>query len=133
MTVNVFLVTHEKVGSSLLKAVSKTFGELPLPAKAVAIDYQGDPEKWVLKLCRLTKSLAQNDEVLVLTDVPGSTPCKIAQKFSHLCRNDHVKVVAGINLPMLMRVMNYPSLSLNQLAQKALSGGKEGIVSLEDE
>src|SRR4051812_16293501 len=98
MTVNVLLVTHEKVGSALLKAVSKTFGELPLPAKAITIDYQSDPEKWVLKLRQLTKSLAQNDEVLVLTDVPGSTPCKIAQKFSRLCNNDHVKVVAGINL-----------------------------------
>lgn len=132
MTVNVLLVTHEKVGSTLLKAVSKTFGELPLPVKAVAIDYQCDPDQCAQKLCQLTKCLAKDDEVLILTDIPGSTPCKIAQKFSHLCHHDHVRVIAGINLPMLMRIMNYPSLSLAQLAQKAVSGGKEGIVSLED-
>lgn len=131
MTVNLFLITHEKVGSSLLKAVAKTFGELPLPAKAITIGYQCDPEESVLKLCRLVKHLAQSDEVLVLTDVPGSTPCKIAQKFSHRCCNEHIKIIAGINLPMLMRIMNYPSLNLHQLAEKALSGGKEGIVSLE--
>jgi mannose PTS system EIIA component len=130
MTVNVLLITHEQVGSALLKAVLKTFGELPLPVKAVAIDYQCDPDQCAQKLRRLTKCLVQGDEILVLTDVPGSTPCKIAQKLSHLCHSDHVRVIAGINLPMLMRVMNYPSLSLNQLVQKAVSGGKEGIVSL---
>lgn len=132
MTVNVFLVTDERVGNALLKTVSKTFGELPLPAKAITIDYKRDPEQWVKKLCRLRKNLNKNDEVLVLTDVPGSTPCKISQKFLQMCHSAHVKVIAGINLPMLMRVMNYPSLDLHQLAQKAVSGGKEGIVSFEE-
>jgi mannose PTS system EIIA component len=130
MTVNVLLITHEKVGSALLRAVSKTFGELPLPVKAVTIDYQCDPDRCVQKLRRLTKCLTWGDEVLVLTDVPGSTPCKIAQKLCYICHSEHVRVIAGINLPMLMRIMNYPSLSLNQLAQKAVSGGKEGIMSL---
>lgn len=132
MTINVLLITHEQVGTALLKAVSKTFGELPLPAKAISIHYECDPEDSVMKLRRLIKHFDKDDDMLVLTDVPGSTPCKIAQKFSHLCQHNHVKVIAGINLPMLMRIMNYPSLNLSQLAQKALSGGKEGIVSMEN-
>ncbi len=36
--------------------------------------------------------------------------------------------VAGVNLPMLVRVLNYPVLDLATLADKALSGGRDGIL-----
>lgn len=36
-------------------------------------------------------------------------------------------MVAGVNLPMLVRVLNYPQLPLGELAEKALSGGREGV------
>jgi len=56
----------------------------------------------------------------------GSTPSNIATR---LCdHNDKVVVIAGINLPMLVRLLNYPNLNLDQLADKALSGGQDGIL-----
>jgi len=36
-------------------------------------------------------------------------------------------MVSGINLPMLVRVMNYPQLSLDELADKAVTGGRDGV------
>ena len=71
------------------------------------------------------EELDQGQGVLVLTDMYGSTPSNIACKLS----NGQVRVVAGINLPMLVRVMNYPALNLPQLADKALTGGHEGVIS----
>jgi PTS system ascorbate-specific IIA component len=55
----------------------------------------------------------------------GSTPSNIA---TSLERDGHVAVVSGINLPMLVRVLNYPHLSLAGLTAKALSGGSDGIL-----
>ncbi|MBW3546289.1 MAG: hypothetical protein KY428_11955, partial [Bacteroidetes bacterium] len=61
------------------------------------------------------------DGVLVLTDAFGSTPSNIAMRLS---RQSGVTVVSGLNLPMLLRVMNYPQLSLEELQiNNALPGG----------
>jgi PTS system ascorbate-specific IIA component len=37
-------------------------------------------------------------------------------------------VVAGLNLPMLMRVLNYPQLGLAELAERAVDGGRQGVM-----
>ena len=39
----------------------------------------------------------------------------------------HMHCVSGLNLPMLLRVLNYPEQSLDELAQTAASGGRGGI------
>ena len=41
---------------------------------------------------------------------------------------DGVRVLTGVNLPMLIRVLNYPTLPLDEMAQKALSGGRDGVL-----
>ncbi len=38
-----------------------------------------------------------------------------------------VQVVNGVNLPMLVRVLNYSRLSLAELVDKAVSGGHDGV------
>lgn len=72
-------------------------------------------------LCKLD----QGQGILILTDMFGSTPSNIACAVSD--RND-IRIVSGLNLPMLIRVLNYPSLSLEELELKAISGGQEGVV-----
>ncbi|MGQ0442704.1 MAG: PTS sugar transporter subunit IIA, partial [Methylophilaceae bacterium] len=36
--------------------------------------------------------------------------------------------VAGVNLPMLVRVLNYRETSLKKCLEKAISGGRDGVV-----
>ena len=55
----------------------------------------------------------------------GSTPSNIACRLNQL---PHVRILAGLNLPMLVRVLNYPNLSLEALSEKALSGGHDGVL-----
>jgi PTS system mannose-specific IIA component len=43
-------------------------------------------------------------------------------------QDQNVAIVAGLNLPMLIRILNYPNLSLTELAEKAVSGGQEGVM-----
>ena len=55
----------------------------------------------------------------------GATPSNIACR---LRDEIDVRVVAGVNLPMLIRVLNYPRLHIDELVHKAISGGRDGIV-----
>ncbi len=124
MTVSVLIITHGNIGKSLLKAVKSTLGTLPLPARAIAIKGNVDPDTFLPKLRKICQQHDQGDGVLVLTDMFGSTPSNLSQALKD---EENIKVVAGLNLPMLIRVMNYPELKLAQLKQKAFSGGRDGV------
>lgn len=125
MTVSVLLLTHDNVGNVLLDTVEKTLGKLPLPTVAVPISYDCDPGNLISKLKCIIRTVEKGAGVLVLTDLFGATPCNIARALQDEAT---VRVVSGINLPMLIRVMNYPRLNLIELAQKATSGGREGVL-----
>jgi PTS system ascorbate-specific IIA component len=73
----------------------------------------------------LVAELNSGDGVLVLSDMYGATPCNIVGK---LLQPGVVEGVAGINLPMLIRTINYQHESLQTLIEKAVSGGREGVV-----
>ena len=76
------------------------------------------------------EKLDSGDGVLVLTDMYGATPSNIACRLRKL---HDVRVVAGLNLPMLIRVLNYPGLDLDELMHKALSGGRDGVLIFKPE
>lgn len=126
MSVNVLIITHENIGSSLLNVVFKTYGKLPLPSVVVPINHDNDPDVILEKVHIILKNLDTQDGILVLTDLFGSTPNNIARTLQH---RFNVRVITGINLPMLIRIMNYPQLSLIDLAEKAISGGREGVLN----
>ena len=126
MSIRVILITHEDVGSAMLNTVKHTYGELPLPATVVAIKHSTDIDVLVPHLKKLIKNFTKHDGVLILTDMYGSTPSNIAVSLQEI--GEKVQIISGLNLPMLMRVMNYPQLELCDIVKKAISGGKDGIM-----
>lgn len=125
MTVGLLIISHNHIGAELLNTASATLGVCPLATAVLPVMPDSDPEALVVKARRMVTELDQGDGVLVLTDVYGSTPSNIANRLSD-CKQ--VRVVAGLNLPMLIRVLNYPRLSLAELVEKAISGGRNGIL-----
>ena len=125
MTVNILLITHDEVGQALLDAAINTLSFCPLSADLLSIPANCDPEKKIEKAKHKVTELNKGEGVLILTDIYGSTPSNIA---CALCDDESVRVISGINLPMLIRVLNYPHLEIDDLVQKAISGGKEGIM-----
>ena len=125
MTVAVLLVTHNNVGESILLTVNHILGNLPLATQAFGVGYDVKPEQIEADLKQIINELDSGDGVLILTDMYGASPSNIAHQFSD---NSKILVVTGLNLPMLLRVMNYPLLKIDKLAQKAISGGRDGII-----
>ncbi|MCD6056101.1 MAG: sugar transporter subunit [Gammaproteobacteria bacterium] len=125
MSVGVLLITHKKVGKALVDILKTTFeGRLPLTVATLMVSYRSDPDQLSLKLAKQISRMDTGDGVLILTDMLGATPCNVAKR---VITPSKIAVIAGLNLPMLIHVMNYPALSLMELAEKALSGGKEGV------
>ena len=125
MSVGLLLVTHDGVGSILLETACNMLGRCPVRAGSLAVALAADADEMRAVAARQVALLDDGDGVLVLTDMYGSTPSNVA---ASLAREGRVVVVAGVNLPMLVRVMNYPEETLGVLADKAVSGGNRGIL-----
>ena len=125
MSVGVLLMTHESMGAALVSAARHVLGKLPLPLNVIELDAGADPDATLSVAAREARALDHGDGVLVLTDLYGAKPCNVAHRLPSL--GLHMHCVSGLNLPMLLRVLNYPEQSLDELAQTAASGGRGGI------
>ena len=127
MTIGVLLITHNQVGHSLLETATNMLGICPLETEVIPVMPDSDPDAVLAEAEMLCARLDKGQGVLVLTDIYGSTPSNISTR---LADRAPVEVVSGINLPMLVRVLNYHRLSLSELTHKAISGGRDGILAL---
>jgi len=131
MSVGLLVITHGQVGRALLDTADAMLSGQPLQAAVVTVMNECDTDSISQQVSEAIAKLNQGDGVLLLTDIYGATPSNIAMKF----QNDEtrVMVVSGVNLPMLIRVLNYPELSIEQLLAKALSGGRDGVFRCQQE
>ncbi len=130
MSIGILIITHGEIGEQLLNIAASTFGDnMPLNCHTLSVSQSCDPDTLVKKGDSIIKSINSGSGVLVLTDMYGSTPSNIANRLSV---SADLQVIAGVNLPMLIRILNYPALGLSELAEKALSGGHDGIILCEE-
>lgn len=125
MSVGLLLITHSGIGCALLNVAHGTFGQLPLAVSHLSVSRDPEPEILTAKASHMLRKLDSGSGVLVLTDMFGSTPSNIAQSLQN--QGFNIRVISGLNLPMLFRILNYPHLALGPLAKKAVDGGKDGI------
>jgi PTS system ascorbate-specific IIA component len=125
MSVGILIITHTDVGDALLKTAIKLVGSCPLKTEIVNIPYDCTIEELRDKANNSLNALGTVDGVLVLTDIYGSTPSNIAAQLNSTAR---IFIISGINLPMLVRIFNYPELELDELADKAISASRDGVI-----
>ncbi len=127
MSVGVLLITHPGVGSAMLHIASRIVDGSKLTVKCLEVP----PDVALKPMCEhartLLNRLDHGSGVLVLTDLFGATPHNIASELA--CDNPTMSVLSGLNLPMLLRVFNYPNDDLDALASKAAEGGSRGITT----
>ena len=102
-------------------------GEVPHNLKSLSVQSGDDLSQKLAEGEVLIKQLDTGGGVLILADVYGATPSNIARQ---LCHAERVTGVAGVNLPMLLRVACSPGKTLPELAQIAVEGGRECIVHM---
>ena len=124
MSVGLLFITHSSVGTAMVETAATMLNACPLQFDLITVGSNDDPDERLASAAALVEKLDQGDGVLILTDMYGSTPSNIA---CTLIQRYRVRTVAGINLPMLVRILNYPQLPLDELATRAASGGRDGI------
>ncbi|HEX5353631.1 MAG TPA: PTS fructose IIA subunit family protein [Rhodanobacteraceae bacterium] len=124
-TAGILLLTHEEIGRALITAARHVMPHMPCRLDAMEMGADDDPGAVLPAAARAARTLDHGGGVLVLSDLYGSTPCNIANQLAGL--GVRARCVSGLNLPMLLRVLNYPDKPLDELAEVAASGGRGGI------
>lgn len=123
----ILVVAHNELGESLVDCVKHILGAVPNNVRVLSVRAHDDPQQKLTEGHALVRQLDQGKGVLILADIYGATPSNVAR---HLCRAEHIMGVAGVNLPMLLRVVCQPDKTMPELAQIALEGGRDCIVPM---
>lgn len=123
--IGILIIAHGSLGESLKECAKHVIGNEPRQLAFLAVNIDDDPNELLPKAKTLVLELDHGDGVLVLSDMYGATPCNIVSK---LLIPGKVEGVAGVNMPMIVRTMTYRHESLMALVEKAISGGREGVV-----
>lgn len=126
MSVGILLVTHAGIGNALLDVATRLLNKMPLACAAFEVPFDGDPDLLLPQASAALRKVDGGHGVLVLTDLYGATPSNIAARLARL--GTPVRRVAALNLPMLLRVMNYADLPLDELPAVAAAGARNGAI-----
>ena len=123
MKVGILIITHSDIGKQLLLTATSVFGKNPFQVELLSVDNYDQPGDVKELAEKYVNFLDNGSGVLVMTDIIGTTPSNIASSINH----ENIRVVAGLNLSMLLNVFNYPEEALDILTDKAVKGGIEGV------
>lgn len=125
--IGILLITHGTFGESLIQNVCHILNKRPLLIGQLGVAAQDDPLDILPMAKVLLKEVDEGDGVLIMTDILGATPSNLALK---LLQPGRVEGVAGVSLPMLLRALTYRKGDMDTLMQKAISGGRDGVINM---
>ena len=125
--VGILIIAHGTLGESLIHCATHVLGRRPRNLIQIGVTVHDDPQQILPQALKLVRQIDDGSGVLVLSDAYGATPCNLV---CHLLIPGKVEGVAGVNLPMLVRALNYRNEPLATVVAKAISGGVEGVVQL---
>jgi mannose PTS system EIIA component len=123
--IGVLILGQKDFAEGLIQAVEHTFGSRPPAMEAAGIDYHEAPEQITQLLERQLQRVDQGDGVLILADIFGTTHTNVAR---HLLKRGRVELISGASLPMVLRTLTYRNLKMDELVDRALAGGFNGII-----
>ena len=122
--VKIILVSHGRIASEIYQAAIRIMPECKADVFIVDNIANEDICSFEQRLATLCAQFRESSEVLILTDVCGATPDNLVKK---RLDNFNLASVSGLNLPMLLKVLNYRERKLEELVKLAFTGGSENI------
>ena len=98
--IGLVLVTHGRLAAEFVTAMEHVVGP-QTGIEAICIGPDDDMESRRADIARAVKAVDDGSGVILLTDLFGGTPSNLAIS---LMEPGRVEVIAGINLPMLIRL-----------------------------
>ena len=121
------IIAHAPLASSLRAVAVHAYPECLGAIEALDVAPDANVET-VEAAARTMLQRVCNPDALIFTDVFGATPCNVAQR---LADGVHVKVIAGVNVPMLWRALCYAHEPLDTVVARALTGATQGVFQVD--
>jgi PTS system ascorbate-specific IIA component len=74
--------------------------------------------------------VSESKQVLILTDILGATPANVAGKLAQNDSQNQIMVITGLNLSMLLRAVSHRHESIEQIVEKSIQGGTQGVIKV---
>jgi PTS system ascorbate-specific IIA component len=125
--IGLLLITHDTLGESLIQCACHVLNKRPAQLLQLGVAAGDDPTD-LLPLARQMLALVDSGEgVLIITDIYGASPSNLAAK---LLDAGKIEGLAGANLPMLLRAINYRDKGMETLLSRATGGGRDGVLNM---
>ena len=122
--IGMVLVTHGRLAQELIAALEHVVGPQS-GAAAVSIGPDDDMEQRRQDILSCVSSVDEGDGVVLLTDMFGGTPSNLAIS---VMDKGNVEVIAGINLPMLVKLASVRAKEpLKEAVAQAQEAGRKYI------
>lgn len=122
--IGLLLVSHRHLGDEMKAVMEHVVGSQEL-VETVCIFPTDDMEQRRIEIQEKITALNTGDGVIVLTDMFGGTPSNLAIS---MMNHDNIEVLAGMNLPMLIKLAQVRStLPLKEATLCAQEAGKKYI------
>lgn len=119
---SLLIIAHAPLASALRQVAEHAFPGCAGAVAALDVPADAAPEEVQARAASL---LSPGGETLILADAFGATPCNVAQRLADGVR---VRVVTGVNVPMLWRTLCYADEPLEMLVARALAGATQGVM-----
>jgi len=124
MSTAIVLITHEGIASNLLN-IGKSIIQKPIHNFSfIEVPMDTETDEVIKDVEKNIEGLNLDDGIIFVTDIYGSTPANIAKK---LATKYKTSLLSGVNLPMIIRLLNYRDEKKESILQKALDGACQGI------
>ncbi len=124
MSIALFFITHEGIASNLLTVGESIIQKPNSNLSFIEVPMDTPVDEVIGKVGDKLKMLSTDDGLIFITDVYGSTPSNIA---AQLAATHEADLLSGVNLSMVIRLLNYRDEPLKALLRKALDGAHQGI------
>ncbi|MFZ3124677.1 MAG: PTS fructose transporter subunit IIA [Acidovorax sp.] len=126
MSTSILIIAHAPLAHALRECALHVFADCGDSVAAMDVQPNAAPEASLAQARCLLEQLGTHS-TLVLTDLFGATPCNIAQR---LVDGVGSRLVAGVNLPMLLRAVSYRAEPLDAVVSRAVVGGIQGVMQV---
>lgn len=120
----ILVVSHEPLGTALIQCTRHIYGQLPTQLAALDVIPDEDPEAAFQAARELLARINDGSGALVLTDIFGATPSRVAQR---LAVDRRVRVLSGVNLPMLVKAIGNRRKPVEELCQLLVGSARDAI------
>ena len=126
--IGVLILAHDSLPDSLVEGVTHVLGARPPQLESFSVAAVDDPLDLLPAARDAVRRLDTGEGVVIFSDICGATPCNLAGK---LRQPGHIEVIAGVNLPMLVRAFTYRANGMETMIAKAVAGGRDGVLHIE--